>query len=157
MYNDEEQLANLCDIRKAIISRLSLMGLSAQQIFDRLLLPHMEDVQQHIAAATQHYDTVANFMRQCEALGLAPDSDAVVYYFDWRAGVRKARVFDLVFYAMEYNGQKLVASADEIIPEILRPLMDEAVDARNVANISQLAEAMTYVIDELIPQEQPNG
>lgn len=42
MYNYEEQLANLCDMRKAITNGLSLMGLTAQQIYDRLRLPYTE-------------------------------------------------------------------------------------------------------------------
>lgn len=45
----------------------------------------------------------------------------------------------------------------EIIPVILKPLMDEAIAEMNASNINQLAEAMVYVINELIPQEQDNG
>lgn len=82
MYNYEEQLANLCDMRKAIINGLSLMGLTAQQIYDRLRLPYTESAQQHIADATAHYDVVSKCMSQCEELKYPPDSDVIVYYFD---------------------------------------------------------------------------
>ena len=156
MYNTEEQLANLCDMRKAIISGLSLMGLTAQQIYNCLSLPYTEDVGQHITDALQHYDTVAKFMRQCEDLGVAPDSDAVVYYFDYQSGVHEVWVIDLMSYDKEYEGQKLVASRDEIIPKILRPLMDEAIEAGSAERIDQLAKAMVYVLTKLQPKESDN-
>lgn len=153
MYNTEDQLANLCDMRKGIIKGLSLMGLTAQQIFDCLQLPYTEDVSQHITDATRRYDTVAKFMRQCEDLGVAPDSDEVVYYFDYQSGVHEVWVIDLMAYDKEYEGQKLVSSRDEIIPKILRPLMDEAIEAGDAQCIDRLAQAMVYVLTELQSQE----
>lgn len=153
MCTTEEQLANLCDMRKAIINGLSLMGLTAQQIYNCLSLPYTEDVHQHIADGLKHYDKVAKFMRQCEDLGVAPDSDEIVYYFDWEEGVCEVWVIDLMSYDKEYEGQKLVASRDEVIPKILRPLMDEAIEAGDAQRIDQLAEAMVYVLTELQSQE----
>lgn len=153
MYNTEEQLANLCDMRKALINGLSLMGLTAQQIYDRLRLPYTEDVQQHIEDAIKHYDIVSKCMRQCEELKYPPDSDVIVYYFDWDEGVCDAELSTLMGYGSEYTGQKLVGSVYAIIPAILQPLMDEAISEMNTSNINQLAEAMNYVINTLIPQE----
>ena len=157
MYNYEEQLANLCDMRKAIINGLSLMGLTAQQIYDRLRLPYTESAQQHIADATAHYDGVSKCMSQCEELKYPPDSDVIVYYFDWDDGVCDVELETLLYFDSEYKGQKLVVSVDEIIPVILKPLMDEAIAEMNASNINQLTEAMTYVINTLIPQERENG
>lgn len=158
MYSYEEQLANLCDMRKAIINGLSAQGLDAHQIYDRLQTPFTNSVSEYIEDATKHYDMVAKCMRQCEELGVAPDDDTTqVYYFDWEEGVCEETVSALMMYSTPYKGQKLVDSVDEIIPVILKPLMDEAIEELNASNINQLAEAMVYVIDELIPQEQPNG
>lgn len=158
MYNYAEQLANLCDMRKAIINRLSERGLDAQQIYDRLQTPFTNSVGEYIEDATNHYDKVAKCMRQCEELGVAPDDDTTqAYYFDWEEGVCDETVQMLMMYSTPYKGQKLVDSACEIIPAILQPLMDEAIAELNTDNINQLAEAMMYVIDTLIPQEQTNG
>ena len=157
MYNYEEQLANLCDMRKAIINGLSLMGLTAQQIYDRLRLPYTEDAQQHIADAASHYDAVSKCMRQCEELKYPPDSEVIVYYFDWDDGVCATELATLMYFDSEYKGQKLVANTEELIPVILRPLMYDAIDSEDVQCIDRLTRAIIYVIDELIPQEQPNG
>lgn len=158
MYNYAEQLANLCDTRKAIINGLSAQGLDAHQIYDRLQTPYTNSVGEYIEDATKHYDMVAKCMRQCEELGVAPDDDTTqVYYFDWEEGLCEETVQMLMLYSTPYKGQKLVDSVDEIIPVILKPLMDEAIAEMNASAIDQLAEAIVYVIGELIPQEQPNG
>lgn len=154
MYNYEEQLANLCDMRKAIINGLSAQGLDAHQIYGRLQTPFTNSVSEYIEDATKHYDMVAKCMRQCEELGIAPDDDTTqVYCFDWEEGVCDATVQMLMLYSTPYKGQKLVDSVDEIIPVILKPLTDEAIAEQNASAINQLAEAMTYVINTLIPQE----
>ena len=154
MNTDIEQLENLCDMRKAIINGLSAQGLDAHQIYDRLQTPFTNSVGEYIEVANAHYDMVAECMSQCEALGVAPDDATTqVYYFDWEEGVCDETVQMLMLYSTPYKGQKLVDSVDEIIPVILKPLMDEAIAERNTDNINQIAEAMTYVIDTLIPQE----
>lgn len=155
MHTDNEQLENLCDTRKAIIKGLSSMGLDAQQILDRLNLPYIANAHQYIEVANAHYDVVAECMSQCEALGVAPDDDTTqVYYFDWEEGVCDATVQMLMLFETPYKGQKLVDDVRDIIPVILQPLMAEAIAEMNTDNINQLAEAMTYVIDTLIPQER---
>lgn len=155
MNTDNEQLESLCDTRKAIIKGLSAMGLDAQQILDRLNLPYIANAHQYIEVANAHYDEVAECMSHCEALGVAPDDDTTqVYYFDWEEGVCDATVQMLMLLETPYKGQKLVDDVKDIIPVILQPLMDEAIAEMNTDNINQLAEAMTYVIDTLIPQER---
>lgn len=158
MYTYEEQLANLCDMRKAIIDGLSAQGLDAHQIYDRVQTPYTNSVCEYIEDATTHYDAVIKCMRQLADMGIAPDDDTTqVYYFDWEEGVCEETVQMLTLYSTPYKGQKLVDDVKDIIPVILRPLMDEAVEERNASKIHQLAESMVYVIDTLIPQEQPNG
>jgi hypothetical protein len=158
MNTDNEQLENLCDTRKALIKGLSSMGLDAQQILDRLNLPYIANAHQYIEVANAHYDMVAECMSQCETLGVAPDDDTTqVYYFDWEEGVCDATVQMLMLFETPYKGQKLVDDVRDIITVILQPLMAEAIAEMNTDNINQLAEAMTYVIDTLIPQEQANG
>lgn len=158
MHTDNEQLENLCDTRKAIIKGLSSMGLDAQQILDRLNLPYIANAHQYIEVANAHYDVVAECMSQCEELGVAPDDDTTqVYYFDWEEGVCEETVSALMLYSTPYKGQKLVYSVDEIIPVILQPLMNAAIEAGNPQSIFQLADAIVYVRTELQSQEHPNG
>lgn len=157
MYNTEA-MANLCDMRKAIISRLASMGLAPHQIYDCLRTPYTNDVYEYMEDATKHYDSIYKCMTQLEVLGIAPDDDTTqVYYFDWEEGVHEETVSALMMYSNPYAGQQLVVEVKDIIPKILKPLMDESIEEMNTSNINRLAEAMVYVLDELIPQEQPNG
>ena len=158
MYSYEEQLANLCDMRKAIINGLSAQGLDAHQIYDRLQTPYTNSVDEYIEDTTNHYDMVAKCIRQCEELGVAPDDDTTqVYYFDWEEGVCEETVSALMLYSTPYKGQKMVDSVDEIIPKILQPLMNAAIESGNPQSIFQLADAIVYVRTELQSQEHPNG
>lgn len=158
MYNTET-MANLCDMRKshhqwAGIYGLASMGLAPHQIYACLQTPYTNNVYEYMEDATKHYDSISKCMTQLEELGIAPDDDTTqVYYFDWEEGVCDETVQMLMLYSTPYKGQKLVDSVDEIIPVILKPLMDEAIAEMNASNINQLTEAMTYVINTLIPQE----
>lgn len=155
MYNYEEQLANLCDMRKAIITGLSAQGLDAHQIYDRLQTPYTNSVCEYIEDATAHYDAVVKCMRQLEDMGIAPDDDTTqVYYFDWEEGVCEETVQMLMLYSTPYQGQQLVDDVRDIIPVILQPLMYEAIAEQNASAINQLSEAMTYVIGILTKQER---
>lgn len=157
MYNTEA-MVNLCDMRKAIISGLASMGLAPHQIYACLQIPYTNNAYEYMEDATKHYDSILKCMTQLEVLGIAPDDATTqVYYFDWEEGVYEETVSALMMYSNPYAGQQLVVEVKDIIPKILRPLMDEAIAEMNASNINQLAEAMVYVIDELIPQEQPNG
>ena len=154
MYSYEEQLANLCDMRKAIINGLSAQGLDAHQIYDRLQTPYTNSVGEYIEDATKHYDMVAKCMTQLAVLGIAPDDATTqVYYFDWEEGVYEETVSALMMYSNPYAGQQLVVEVKDIIPKILRPLMDEAIEAGDAQCIDRLAQAMVYVLTELQSQE----
>lgn len=157
MYNTEA-MANLCDMRKAIINGLASMGLAPHQIYACLQTPYTNNAYEYMEDATKHYDRISKCMTQLEVLGIAPDDATTqVYYFDWEEGVYEGTVSALMMYSNPYAGQQLVVEVKDIIPKILRPLMDEAIEAGDAQCIDQLAEAMTYVINTLIPQEHPNG
>lgn len=157
MYNTET-MANLCDMRKAIINGLASMGLAPHQIYACLQTPYTNNAYEYMEDATKHYDSISKCMTQLEELGIAPDDATTqVYYFDWEEGVYEETVSALMMYSNPYAGQQLVTNVSEIIPKILRPLMDEAIEAGNAQRIRQLAEAMAYVINDLQSQEQDNG
>lgn len=153
MYNTEA-MANLCDMRKAIISELASMGLAPHQIYACLQTPYTNNVYEYMEDATKHYDSISKCMTQLAVLGIAPDDATTqVYYFDWEEGVYEATVSALMMYSNPYAGQQLVVEVKDIIPKILRPLMDEAIEAGDAQCIDRLAKAMVYVLTELQPQE----
>lgn len=157
MYNTEA-MVNLCDMRKTIISRLASMGLAPHQLYACLQTPYTNNVYEYMEDATKHYDSIYKCMTQLEVLGIAPDDATTqVYYFDWENGVCEETVSALMMYSNHYAGQQLVVEVKDIIPVILKPLMDEAIAEQNASNINQLAEAMGYVIDMSIKQERENG
>lgn len=153
MYNTEA-MVNLCDMRKDIISRLAFMGLAPHQTYACLQTPYTNNVYEYMEDATKHYDSISKCMTQLEVLGIAPDDATTqVYYFDWENGVCEETVSALMMYSNPYAGQQLVVEVKDIIPKILHPLMDEAIEAGDAQCIDRLAEAMVYVLTELQTQE----
>lgn len=153
MYNTEA-MANLCDMRKAIISKLASMGLAPHQIYACLQTPYTNNAYEYMEDATKHYDSISKCMTQLAVLGIAPDDATTqVYYFDWEEGVYEETVSALMMYSNPYAGQQLVVEVKDIIPKILRPLMDEAIEAGDAQCIYRLAQAMVYVLTELQSQE----
>ena len=116
----------------------------------------------HIEQLDKWYDLIANACRWLQNLNLTMTDHVPVYWYDAET---QSMVWDyadeLVFCIDEqetpYKGQKLVDSVDEIIPVILKPLMDEAIAEMNASNINQLAAAKVYVIGMSIKQERENG
>lgn len=153
MYNTEA-MANLCDMRKAIISGLASMGLAPHQIYACLQTPYTNNAYEYMEDATKHYDSISKCMTQLAVLGIAPDDATTqVYYFDWEEGVYEETVSALMMYSNPYAGQQLVVEVKDIIPKILRPLMDEAIEAGDAQCIYRLAQAMVYVLTKLQSQE----
>ena len=148
MYNTET-MANLCDMRKAIINGLASMGLAPHQIYACLQPPYTNNAYEYMEDATKHYDSISKCMTQLEVLGIAPDDATTqVYYFDWEEGVYEETVSALMMYSNPYAGQQLVVEV-----KVLRPLMDEAIEAGDAQCIDRLAQAMVYVLTELQSQE----
>lgn len=119
-----------------------------------------------VAQFDKWYDLLANACRWLQNIGLTMtdhvpvywfDDTTQVYYFDWEEGVYEETVSALMWYSTPYTGQKLVDSVDEIIPVILKPLMDEAIAEMNASAVNQLAEAIVYVIGMSIKQEREDG
>lgn len=153
MYNTET-MANLCDMRKAIINGLASMGLAPHQIYACLQTPYTNNAYEYMEDATKHYDSISKCMTQLAVLGIAPDDATTqVYYFDWEEGVYEETVSALMMYSNPYAGQQLVVEVKDIIPKILQPLMDEAIEAGDAQCIDRLAQAMVYVLTELQSQE----
>lgn len=71
-----------------------------------------------------------------------------VYYFDWEDGVCWNSALRLMHFSEGYKGQQLVAHPGNIIPKILMPLFNEAIEHKETQKIDQLSAAINFVIDE---------
>lgn len=112
-----------------------------------------------VAQINKWYDLIANACRWVQNIGLTMTDHVPVYWFDETVGdIQWTYADELVFCLdeqdVEYKGQQLLAvEVKDIIPKILRPLMDEAIEAGDAQCIDRLAQTMVYVLTELKSQE----
>lgn len=150
-------LINVLEMRKTLITELETYGLSAQRIYECLRTPYTDNIDDYLALESEWYTIVGNAIRYMELEDLNPDSTANVYFFSRKHGVCVLPMAELISHNSGYNGEKFTVRLDDFMSDVLRPLMDTAIAEQNTSAVNQLAEAIAYVIDKLLTQEQANG
>lgn len=72
-------------------------------------------------------------------------------------GVCVLPMAEIISHNSGYEGEKFTVRVADLLSDVLQPLLGTAISDGDVPAIRFLTDAVCYVIDELIPQEQPNG
>lgn len=143
--------------RNKLIEDLASLGLGAQEIFDTVEIGLFNKAEQYLTAAYAHYETVASTIKQLKAMNYPAEAirnEDDVYYFDWEYGVCWDSALRLMRFSEDYKGQQLVAHPVDIIPKILMPLFNEAIEHKETQKIDQLSAAIQYVIKQLLTRDE---
>lgn len=140
-------LLTLADKRKALIVEMEAQGLSPLQIYERLEIPTFGTAGERLEADIAHCEMVSDALKWYEAEGISLDDEVSVFYFDWDDGVSEHTAGALLFFDSGYMVQKFVSSPEAVIPEILQPLMNIAVEERNIFHIERVTEAMRLMME----------
>lgn len=143
--------------RNKLIEDLASLGLGAQEIFDTVEIGLFSEVEQYLSSAYNHYKTVASTIKQLKAMNYPAEvlrNEDDVYYFDWEDGVCWSSALYLMHFSSDYKGQQLVAHPGDIIPKILMPLFNEAIEHKETQKIDQLSAAINFVIDEWLTNDE---
>ena len=144
-----QELINVLEVRKHLITELETSGLSAEQIYDYLRTPYTDSIDAYLAEESKWYHIVSNAIRYMELEDLNPDSDTDVYFFSKEHGVCVLPMAELISHNSGYNGEKFAVRVDDLLSDVLQPLLNTA--------IRFLPDAMVFVLTKLKPQEQANG
>ena len=156
MHNAQE-LINVLDVRKHLITELETYGLSAEQIYDYLRTPYADSIDTYMAEESKWYQTVSNAIRYMELEDLNPDSATDVYFFNKEHGVCVLTMAELISHSSGYNGEKFTVRVEDLLSDVLQPLLNTAISDGDVQAIRYLTDAVVFVLTELQPQEQANG
>lgn len=143
--------------RNKLIEDLASLGLGAQEIFDTVEIGLFNKAEQYLTAAYEHYKIVASTIQQLKAMNYPAEAlrnEDDVYYFDWEDGVCWDSALRLMHFSADYTGQQLVAHPGDIIPKILMPLFNEAIEHKETQKIDQLHGAIQYVIEQLLTSNE---
>lgn len=156
MHN-AQALINVLEERKHLITALETSGLSAEQIYDYLRTPYTDSLDAYLAEESKWYQTVSNAIRYMELEDLNPDSDTDVYFFNKEHGVCVLPMAELISHSSGYNGEKFTVRVDDLLSDVLQPLLNTAISDGDVQAIRFLTDAVVFVLTDLKPQEQANG
>ena len=156
MDDNTKELLDASSKRAKLIEDLSSLGLKPQQIFNTVETAFFSKVDEFLPAAREHYHAIAMVIKQLRAMDYpaeALQSEDTVFYFDWEDGVCWDSALNLMHFSSDYKGQQLVATPEEIIPKILKPLMEKAIEQKDISNIEQLTTTITFVIMEWLTKD----
>lgn len=155
--SNAQELINVLKERKHLITKLETSGLSAEQIYECLRTPYTDSIDAYLAVEYKWYQTVSNALRYVELEDLNPDSATDVYFFNKEHGVCVLPMAELISHSSGYNGEKFTVRVDDLLSDILQPLLNTAISDGDVQAIRFLTDAVVFVLTELKPQEQDNG
>lgn len=151
--SNAQALINVLEMRKHLITELETYGLSAEQIYECLRTPYTDNLDTYLSAEAEWYTIVGNAIRYMELEDLNPDSTTDVYFFSKEYGVCVLHMAELINHSSGYNGEKFTVRVDDLLSDVLQPLLNTAITDGDVLTIRSLTDAMVYVLTELQPQE----
>lgn len=155
--SNAQALINVLEERKHLITKLETSGLSAEQIYERLRTPYTDSIDAYLEVEYKWYQTVSNALRYMELEDLNPDSATDVYFFNKEHGVCVLTMAELISHSSGYNGEKFTVRVDDLLSDVLQPLLNTAISDGDVQAIRYLTDAVVFVLTVLKPQEQANG
>lgn len=155
--SNAQALINVLEMRKHLITELETYDLSAEQIYECLRTPYADNLDTYLSAEAEWYTIVGNAIRYMELEDLNPDATTDVYFFSMEHGVCVLPMAEIISHNSGYAGEKFTVRVADLLSDVLQPLLGTAISDGDVPAIRFLTDAVCYVIDELIPQEQPNG
>lgn len=155
-YTDEE-LREMLLKANIELSRLTEKMLSmkapAALIHKLLHTTSINDVEEDVINRQDRYKRVRS------ALNCLYDNDVDlpynenVYYFSEKEGVAWGTLEELLADDSLYDGEMFVLTVEEIVPTLLKPLLDVCIEDQKPEDIRKVAESIAYVFEHMLEEE----
>ena len=76
-----------------------------------------------------------------------------VYFFNEDEGVSWGTIEELLADDSLYDGEMFVLTVEEIVPTLLRPLLDVCIEDQKPEDIRKVAESIAYVFEHMLEEE----
>lgn len=158
MKHTDEELREMLLMANIELSRLTEKMLSmkapAALIHNLLHTTSINDVEEDVINRQDRYKRVRS------ALNCLYDNDVDlpynenVYYFSEKEGVSWGRIEELLSDDSLYDGEMFVLSVEEIVPTLLKPLLDVCIEDQKPEDIRKVAESIAYVFEHLLEEDE---
>lgn len=160
MKHTDEELREMLLMTNIELSRLTEKMLSmkapATLIHNFLHTTSINDVEEDVINRQDRYKRVRS------ALNCLYDNDVDfpynenVYYFSEKEGVAWGTLEELLADDSLYDGEMFVLTVEEIVPKLLKPLLDVCIEDQKPEDIRKVAESIAYVFEHMLESDEDN-
>lgn len=156
-YTDEE-LREMLLKANIELSRLTEKMLSmkapAELIHKILSTSRIDDVEEDLLNRQDRYKRVRSALNCLYDNGIDLPYNENVYYFSEKEGVSWGTLEELLADDSLYDGEMFVLTVEEIVPNLLKPLLDTCIDLQDHEGVRQAAESIAYVFEHMIESDE---
>ena len=156
-YSDEELCEMLLKANielSALTEKMLSMNAPATLIHNVLGTSRIDDVVEDVLNRQDRYKRVRSALNCLHDKGIDLPYNENVYFFSEEEGVSWGTIGELLSDDSHYNGEAFVLTVDEIVPTLLKPLLDEYIDEKNVDDINRVTSSISYVFDFMLNEEE---
>lgn len=130
------------------------MGVSAAFIHNILYTKSINDVEENVLNQLDRYKRVSAVLSHLKDIGGKITHKGNLYFFNEDEGVSWGTIEELLSDDTIYDGEAFVLTVEEIVPKLLKPLLDECIETKNTGAIYQLSEFINYVFNHMLEDDE---
>lgn len=152
-YTDEE-LREMMLKANIELSRLTEKMLSmkapAALIHKFLGTSRIDDVEEDVINRQDRYKRVRSALNCLYDNNVDLPYNENVYYLSKKEGVSWGRIEELLSDDSLYDGEMFVLTVEELVPILLKPLLDVCIEDQRPEDIRKVAESIAYVFEHML-------
>lgn len=156
-YTDEE-LREMLLKANIELSRLTEKMLSmkapAELIHKILSTSRIDDVEEDILNRQDRYKRVRSALNCLYDNDIDLPYNENVYFFNEEEGISWGTIEELLSNDTIYDGEMFVLTVEDIVPNLLKPLLDGYIDDKNTEGIRQVTESIAYVFEQMLEDDE---
>lgn len=155
-YSDEELREMLLKANielSCLTEKMLSMKAPAALIHKLLHTTSINDVEEDVINRQDRYKRVRSALNCLYNAYVDLPYNENVYYFSEKEGVAWGTLEELLADDSLYDGEMFVLTVEEIVPTLLKPLLDVCIEDQKPEDIRKVAESIAYVFEHMLEEE----
>ena len=156
-YTDEELRDKLLktNIELSLLTeKMVNMKAPATLIHKLLHTMPIDGIEEDIINKQDHYRRVRSALNCLYDNDIDLPYNENVYYFSDKEGVAWGTIEELLSEDSLYDGEMFVLTVEEIVPNLLKPLLDVCIEDQKPEDVRKVAESIAYVFEHMLESDE---
>ena len=114
----------------------------------------IDDIEEDVINKQDHYRRVRSALNCLYDNDIDLPYNGNVYYFSEEEGVAWGTIEELLSEDSLYDGEMFVLTVEEIVPNLLKPLLDVCIEDQKPEDIRKVAESIAYVFEHMLESDE---